>query len=80
MIGRRTEACIQSGVFFGAVDAIDGTVDRIRAEWGADPLLVVATGGLAELIGPYCRTVQKVAPFLTLDGLELARAHLAGLR
>ena len=78
VIGRRTEACIQSGVFYGAVDAIDGTVDRIRAEWGAPELLVVATGGLAELVGPYCRTVQKVEPFLTLYGLELARECLDG--
>jgi type III pantothenate kinase len=80
VIGRRTEACIQSGVFFGAVDAIDGTVERIRAEWGAGELLVVATGGLAELVGPYCRTVAKVEPFLTLYGLEFAREHLAGDR
>jgi len=77
VIGRRTEACIQSGVFYGAVDAIDGTVTRIREEWGADELLVVATGGLAELIAPHCRTVQRVEPFLTLYGLEFARAHLA---
>lgn len=78
VIGRRTEACIQSGVFYGAVDAIDGTVARIREEWGADDLLVVATGGLAELVGPYCRTVQKIEPFLTLYGLEFAREHMAG--
>jgi type III pantothenate kinase len=77
VIGRRTETCIQSGVFYGAVDAIDGTVDRIRTEWGVGELLVVATGGLAELVGPYCRTVQRVEPFLTLQGLEFARAHLA---
>jgi type III pantothenate kinase len=77
VIGRRTEACIQSGVFYGAVDAIDGTVERIRAEWGAEDLLVVATGGLAELVGPYCRTVARVEPFLTLYGLEFAREHLA---
>ena len=58
--------------------AAAGTVTRIREEWGADELLVVATGGLAELIGPYCRTVQKIEPVLTLYGLEFAREHLAG--
>jgi type III pantothenate kinase len=76
VIGRRTEACIQSGVFYGAVDAIDGTVERIRAEWGVPELLVIATGGLAELVGPHCRTVHRIEPFLTLQGLDLARAHL----
>ena len=80
VIGRRTEACIQSGVFYGAVDAIDGTVTRIREEWGVDELLVVATGGLAELIGPHCRAVQKIEPFLTLYGLEFAREHMASVR
>lgn len=78
VIGRRTETCIQSGVFYGAVDAIDGTVHRIREEWGSGELLVVATGGLAELIGPHCGTVQKIEPYLTLYGLEFAREHLAG--
>lgn len=77
VIGRRTETCIQSGVFYGAVDAIDGTVTRIREEWGVPELLVVATGGLAELICPHCRTVQRIEPFLTLYGLEFAREHLA---
>ncbi|HVH13336.1 MAG TPA: type III pantothenate kinase [Longimicrobium sp.] len=77
VIGRRTETCIQSGIFYGAVDAIDGTVTRIREEWGVDDLLVVATGGLAELIGSHCRTVQRIEPFLTLYGLEFAREHLA---
>ena len=77
VIGRRTETCIQSGVFYGAVDAIDGTVARIREEWDAGELLVVATGGLAELIGPHCRSVQRVEPFLTLYGLEFAREHMA---
>jgi type III pantothenate kinase len=57
--------------------AVDGTVTRIREEWGVDEL-VVATGGLAELIGPHCRTVQQIEPFLTLYGLEFAREHLAG--
>ncbi len=80
VIGRRTEACIQSGVFYGAVDAIDGTVTRIREEWGVDELLVVATGGLAPLIGAHCRTVQRIEPFLTLYGLEFAREHLASPR
>ena len=29
-IGRRTEECIQAGVLFGAADAVDGMVRRIR--------------------------------------------------
>ena len=45
VIGRRTEACIQSGVFFSAVDAVDGIVRRILDEWQREDVYVVATGG-----------------------------------
>lgn len=76
VIGKRTEACLQSGIFYGAVDAVDGIVSRIREEWNRPDALVVATGGLATLIGPHCRTVQFIEPFLTLHGLRLAREHL----
>jgi type III pantothenate kinase len=76
VIGRRTETCLRSGIFFGAVDAIDGIVERIRKEWSRQNPLVVATGGLATLIGPHCRTVETIAPFLTLYGLDLAYRHL----
>lgn len=76
VIGRTTESCLRSGVFYSIVDAIDGIVDRILDEWRpADPY-VVATGGLAELIGPQCRTVQHVEPFLTLIGLAIADRRL----
>lgn len=80
VVGTRTEACIQSGIFYGVVDALDGMVHRIRAEWGRAEALVVATGGYARLVGPQCRTVEKVEPWLTLYGLALAGDHLAGER
>jgi len=77
VVGRRTETCMQSGLFYGVVDAVDGIVRRIRATWeGRDPL-VVATGGYAELVGAHCDTVQVVEPFLTLHGLALAGEHMA---
>lgn len=79
VIGRRTEACLQSGIFYGAVDAIDGTVRRIKEEWERPNALVVATGGLAGLIGPYCTTVALVETFLTLQGLLFAHEHLSAL-
>lgn len=78
VIGRRTETCLMSGIFYGAVDAIDGTVRRIRDEWGRPDARVVATGGLASLVGPHCATVQAVEPFLTLQGLLFAHEHVSG--
>ncbi|MSR36677.1 MAG: type III pantothenate kinase [Gemmatimonadetes bacterium] len=71
-IGRRTETCIQSGVFYAAVDAVDGIVRRIIAEWGRPDPYVVATGGFATVIAPHCVTVQHIEPFLTLYGLAIA--------
>jgi type III pantothenate kinase len=76
-IGKRTEDCIRAGVMYGSVDAIDGIVRRIKAEWPSprEPQ-VIATGGLAELIAPLCTEVDLVEPYLTLEGLRLAYALL----
>jgi type III pantothenate kinase len=77
VIGTRTEECIRAGVLFGSAEAIDGIVRRIKAEWPrpVEPL-VVATGGLAEVLRPWCASFDVVAPFLTLDGLRLAHRLL----
>ncbi len=77
VIGRRTEACLSSGVFYSIVDGIDGLVRRILEEWGPEDPLVVATGGLVGLLAPHCRSVQRIEPHLTLIGLALADRELA---
>lgn len=78
VIGRRTEECIRAGIVFGAADSIDGIVRRIKAEWPTkeDPL-VVATGGLAETLRPFCEEFDQVDPALTLKGLYIAYSILA---
>lgn len=78
VVGRRTEACIQSGVFYSVVDGVDGVVRRIKEEWERPDALVVATGGYSKLLGPHLSTVDRVEPFLTLLGLAMAGRHLAG--
>ena len=75
-IGRRTETCIQSGIFYSALDGVDGVVRRIIAEWGRPDPYVVATGGFAAEFGPHCVTVQHIEPFLTLYGLAIAGEYL----
>ncbi|MEO8199818.1 MAG: type III pantothenate kinase [Gemmatimonadota bacterium] len=76
-IGRRTEDCIRAGVLFGAADAVDGMITRIRREWPnkARPK-VVATGGLATIVTPFTVSVDAVDPDLTLRGLRIAARHL----
>jgi len=78
VIGRRTETCIQSGVFYSAVDAIDGTVRRIKEEWRRPDALVVGTGGYVKLVGKHLSTLERLEPFLTLYGLAMAGRHIAG--
>lgn len=77
VIGRRTEECIQAGVLFGAADAVDGLVRRIKAEWpGPQQPRVVATGGLAPIVAPLSRTIEITDLYLTLKGLRIAAGHL----
>ena len=79
VIGRRTEECIRAGVMFGAADAIDGIVARIKAEWPRQHQpMVVATGGMAQTMAALCKSFDRVEPYLTLQGLALAYAILAG--
>ena len=78
VIGRRTETCIQSGVFYQAIDAVDGIVRRIKDEWDRPEAYVVATGGFADTMGPYLTTVDRIEPFLTLYGLAMAGDIIAG--
>ena len=78
VIGRRTDVCLRSGCFYAIVDSIDGMVTRIKREWERPAALVVATGGLAALIGPHCETVDFIEPYLNLYGLEIADRLLGG--
>ena len=77
VIGRRTEECIQAGVLYGTVEAVDGLVRRIRAEWpGGRRPGVVATGGLAYTVASLSSTIEQTDPYLTLRGLRIAAGHL----
>jgi len=70
VIGKTTATALQSGLVYGFAGQVDGIVGAIRGELGADAP-AVATGGLADLIAPHSRTISKVDPFLTLDGLRI---------
>lgn len=70
VIGRDTIASIQSGIIFGYAGLVDGMVERMRTEMTTVPK-IVATGGLAPLIGNVSRTIECVEPDLTIEGLRL---------
>jgi type III pantothenate kinase len=69
-IGPNTIAAMQSGTIFGWAGLIDGIVERIREELG-EKAMVVATGGYANLIAKESKTIEKVNPELTLQGIKI---------
>ncbi len=74
VIGKTTAAALQSGLVYGFAGQVDGIVERMQAELGGGAQ-VIATGGLAQLIAPHARTVHKLDPFLTLEGLRIVWAR-----
>jgi type III pantothenate kinase len=70
VIGKTTVHSLQSGLVYGFAGQVDAIVTRIRDELEAQAR-TVATGGLAELIAPHSRTIERVDPDLTLEGLRI---------
>ena len=70
VIGTNTVASMQSGLYYGAIGMIDGIVERIVAELGADTK-IVATGGQAGMIVSGSRYLKIVDEHLTLEGLRM---------
>src|ERR671921_768154 len=69
VIATNTPDSIRSGFIYGYAGAIDALIRRSRDELGEDCVKVVATGGPAGVIVPYCREIQEFDPDLTLKGL-----------
>lgn len=70
VIGKDTEACMQSGIYWGYIGLVEGLVARIKAEFGAS-MKTVATGGLAPLFEGSTPALEAVDPALNLWGLRL---------
>ena len=68
-IGRTTVQSMLAGLFYGSIDGVEGCVRRIENELGY-PLEVIATGGLASVLGPEMTRLEAVEPHLTLHGIE----------
>ena len=70
VITKDTVSAIQAGIMFGYAGLVDGIVNRMKAEVKTKPL-VIATGGLARVIAPETKTIEKIEDMLTLDGLRI---------
>jgi type III pantothenate kinase len=70
VIGTNTTGSIQAGLFYGYLGLIDGILERMLPEMGAQTK-VVATGGLGSVFGSSSRHIGFVDDLLTLEGLRI---------
>ncbi|MGD9209587.1 MAG: type III pantothenate kinase [Desulfobacteraceae bacterium] len=70
VIGKDTSESIQSGIIYGYAGLVDGMAKRMAVEMGNNPK-VIATGGLAPLLGEVCETIEHIEKRLTLEGLKI---------
>ena len=75
-LARDTTSSMQSGLVFGYAGLVKELVERctrdMQAHLAEDRVLVViATGGLAEIIAPFVPAIGHIEPNLTLDGLRI---------
>jgi type III pantothenate kinase len=71
IMGTNTIAAIQAGTVYGYIGLVDGIIKRIFEAHPDVNFKVLATGGLAGLIGQESEFIESVEPFLTLEGLRL---------
>ncbi len=77
IMGRNTVSAIQAGTVYGYIGLVDGIVRRIIEAHPGETFRVLATGGLAGLIGGDSAYIETVEPFLTLEGLRLIHERSA---
>src|ERR1700722_12670517 len=58
IIGRNTVEQMQAGLYYGAIDLVDGLLSRTKAEFGSELKTVVATGGFAKLVAGGSQHIQ----------------------
>lgn len=68
IIGLDTVSAMQSGIYWGSIDMIEGLCRRIRAEYGK-PMKTIATGGVASLFEGAFPSIDYFDQDLTSRGL-----------
>jgi type III pantothenate kinase len=70
VVGTTTVGSLQSGLYYGYLGLVDGILEELLAEMGKETK-VVATGGLASMIGTASKYIKTVDDHLTLEGLRI---------
>ncbi|MCI5223574.1 MAG: type III pantothenate kinase [Candidatus Electrothrix sp. AR4] len=73
VIGTNTVDAIRSGMLYGFGGMIDRMASLLSKEVRKtnEEINIIATGGMAEMIAPYCSSIEAIDPLLTLTGLRL---------
>jgi type III pantothenate kinase len=74
IVGKNTEAAIQSGLFWGAVGAVREAVQRISDQLDQPPQIFVTGGDLRQLAS-YLGNSARFIPNLVLSGIAVAAAR-----
>ncbi len=69
-IGKNTRECMRSGIMYGAAAMLDGLLDRMGEELGAEAK-IIATGGISRFVVPLCKHEIIFDRRLMLKGLDL---------
>ncbi len=74
VICKNTVESMQAGIVYGYIGQVDYIVNKIKEEMiarGEGTPLIIATGGLGKLIAKDSQTIDKIEPYLTLEGLRI---------
>jgi type III pantothenate kinase len=77
LIGKNTVTAMQSGLYYGFTDLIDGLIDRLTSQLGT-ATKVIGTGGQAHMISKSSRHIRDVDEDITLTGLNIIWQRIRG--
>ena len=68
VIGKNTKTNLQSGIMFGAVDQVNGMIERINNETNENNKIIL-TGGFSKILAPHLNSANILDMHLTLKGM-----------